>query len=433
MRPFRSSLLLLLAAPALVAAVPLIETQLKANDHGKVGKDVAAYFTARSENKNINEAFNDAAETVEKTAKKVKDTDILALVEDWEAILAEATTTFLDHEEYRKKGKLIDDYEGTSGDMQVAGALYCPKSYSARRGEPLPLILIVPDENMSTREALEIQWTNGTNDGPALLLALKMPADTRIWDVIGSPPSEIGGISAVMLAYGHLNAEFKIDVNRVFVAGHGRGIGTAVATAAAFPHVFAGVIGRQAAPEGMHYQNLGNLPSLFVSGGTHATALKTALSEMGAENCTTIDGTEDVVWEWIADKRRDAYPSKVHFEPTSNYAVASNWLSLVGVAVEQNAPVVDASFDRASNTITIDAKHATKVHVYFNDILADLAKPVVVKLNGQVHEQVVGRNQKTLLDLAYQSGDWGRVFVNRQTFDVPATADETADAGESGE
>lgn len=418
MKRFDSSSLLFLALPLVLvaAAAPTLEAKLKASEHTKIGKQVAAYFTALYESKGINESFSKATEAVDKSAKKLKGTDIMSCVDDWEAIMASANQTFHGYKDYKKKGKHMPGYKDKLTGAE--GALFVPKKYSPRKGDALPLVIIVPDESEKPESVMNDHWQSALAQEEAILFVVKMPNNSRIWNEIGSIPDEPGGIASVMSAFGHLKSAFKVDLNRVFLAGRGAGTGAAISTAAAFPHLFAGVIGYGGVPEGLPHQNFTNVATLFLNGGTHATAFAEGLKTMGSENCTVSEGTDTDIWPWVAEQSREAYPAKLHFEPTINFGESTNWVDLKGFSVDEK-PVLDASFDRAANSITIKAENVVKVQVYLNDQIADLSKPVKVTINGEEREQVVTRNRKTLMDLAFKNGDWGRVFVSRLAFDVP--------------
>ena len=96
----------------------------------------------------------------------------------------------------------------------------------------------------------------------------------------------------------------------------------------------------------------------------------------------------------------------------------ASWFSVEGIDLDQS-PRVEAIADRSANTITIEADSVSSVMVFFNDSLVDMDRPVKVIVNGNVNEASLQRNQRNMLDLAWSQGDWGRVFMNFQVYDVP--------------
>jgi hypothetical protein len=123
------------------------------------------------------------------------------------------------------------------------------------------------------------------------------------------------------------------------------------------------------------------------------------------------------VWAWIKEQKRASYPAELAFVPSSAYTRTSYWISVEGVDVDGGAKL-NARADREANTIDIQAEGIESLRIYFNDRLVDMDRPVRVVINGVASEALVARNAKTMLDLVYQSGDWGRVFANMQPYDV---------------
>jgi hypothetical protein len=86
----------------------------------------------------------------------------------------------------------------------------------------------------------------------------------------------------------------------------------------------------------------------------------------------------------------------------------------------EDQPRLDAKVDRSSNTVTIEAKDISKIIVYLNDSLVDMGRPVKFLINGTSHEELLPRNKRMMLDYAFSSGDWGRVFTASLEREVPA-------------
>ncbi len=383
------------------------EEVLKEADHKKIAKEVAAYWTAKQEVKGIQAAFDKLSETLDKAQSRLKSPVLEALVEDWEKIFFFTTLELLDDKS--KKGKV----ETATAEAPKGGALtysyHVSKKYLPKEG-PYPMILIVPDEGVAPADHLDSDWADPMARDAAILVALKMRSPVEEW-------SGENGVVDVMSAFSLVKDGFAIDFNRVFLAGTGKGFQAVVATANAFPHLFAGLIGRGEVADG-DADNLRNLPSILTSEGEGAQAFKKRIDDAGFGNCQLAAGAGlPELWAWVTERHRDSYPAHLTFSPKLPTARGSHWVGLERVSVEEN-PRVDVQADRASNTITIDAERVGIIEVNFNDAIVDMDKPVKVIVNGTTHEALIPRNRRTMIDLVFLQGDWGRVFTNTQSYDV---------------
>jgi poly(3-hydroxybutyrate) depolymerase len=404
-------------AGALSAAAPSLrpapDEVLRKNDHEKLGKEIGDYFRALSDQKGINEAFEALGETVDKIEKRLRGPKVLAQVDDWQKAFYLARQASYDDRDVRK-GK-VDQREIESDFGDLSFAIWVPSQYTTRK-DPYPLVLSIPDEGQAPEAHLASDWTEPSGREAAILIAVSMPADAATWDQLGTADAP-GGIRRIMATYGVALDKYAIDMNRVFLSGNGAGARGAFATAASFPHLFAGVIGRGAVPAA-DPTNFSQLPTHFLSAGAHATAFQERAKELGLENVTlTAEGGEAEIWGWIASQARQPIPDHVVFQPPSPFTASAYWIELSGIDVSEN-PRVEARVDRAANAIDVKAEKVATVQIYFNDRLVDLSKPVQVTINGTKHEIEVPRNLRVMLDLAYNLGDWGRVFTNRMPFDV---------------
>jgi hypothetical protein len=232
-----------------------------------------------------------------------------------------------------------------------------------------------------------------------------------------------------MTALAIISREFPVDANRTFLVGSGKGFAAVEATAAAFPHIFAGVvgIGDVAALDANNLGNFRNLPTLFSRETEGTKAIKAKIDELGFGNCTITgkpaddgtrtDGTPADTWAWIGKTVRTAYPRQISFAPKSDYARRAHWLSLEGARAQEN-PRVEAKADKATNTITITVEKVADLVVYLNDELVDLDKPVKFVVNGTTHERMVERSAPEMIKNQYFGGDWGRVFTASVAQDV---------------
>lgn len=406
-----SSLALLLAAPLSLASLglahPWRDTVLKDADHKKIGKEVAAYWDAKDEKKDIQKTFDKLSATIQKTQKKVKESDVLSVTEDWEAIFRYATTTGM--KDKVKKGRVsTEKMDGPFGELSVT--YVAPKKYASKRGV-VPVILAVPDAGAASEAYLDEAWADA---------ALREGAVVAVVDMAGVDEWEDkSGVYAVMSTFTVIKSAFAVDYDRVFLAGSGKGFGTAAATASAFPQLFAGLIGLGEVPI-VPAANFRTLPTYLTAKSEGSDSLEMQIGNLEFGNCEVKEGaTATDVWTWISAKQRDSYPTQISFSPRFAFAQAAHWLRVDGVEYEAQ-PRIEAVVDRSSNTISIDADKIATVEILFTDYLLDLSGPVKVVINGTVHEELVTRNPRTMVDMVYLQGDWGRVFTNFSSFAIPA-------------
>ncbi len=407
---------LLATLVTVAAAAAPRDVTWRASDHDKVGKDIATYYDAKDNRKDIGGAWEKLSKTTDRVAKKFKDDDILSFVEDWEAALKSAAMS--EYREKPKKGKVQEIDLNTGGASGETWASF-PKSYSTKK-DPYPLVLVIPDEGKTPHEHIDAMWTDTGGRENAIIVAVDMPKDADSWLLPADPAP--AGIGAIMSTYGYMRYTYAIDMDRVFLAGSGRGISAALATAAYSPHCFAGVIGRGAVPE-FKATNFRTVPTLFVAGGKYATEFEAAAKEGGYGNCNllTTDSEADV-WAWMGEKVRDAYPDTLTFQPFTPQGKICSWLQINGFDVAEE-PLIEAKVDRAANTIEVTAEKISTVTIYFNDAMVDLDEPVKVVVNGVPHEQRLPRARRNMLDRCYSWGDWGRIFTAHDSFDIGSSGD----------
>ncbi len=412
----RTPILALLSVTLGAAFLAPGELVLKKNDHEKFGKKIHEYWEARTEKKGINEAFTEITDAVEKQDKRLKSQSMLSFVEDWEQIFYVASSNGFN--DRVKKGRLDErsfDLPGKMGELEYS--LHAPSAYSTRNG-PYPLILVIPDKGGNAQSVLESDWMDVDGRDKALIAVAKMPANSALWREFKPGTEPVDGLTTLMFLYGHLKKELSVDIDRVFLAGTGEGAGAAFSLAQAFPHLFAGVIARGAVPE-TNPLNFRHVPTLFLSTGTHVSAFEEQAKELGYENVTLASGgTEADVWAWVDANQRDPYPATVTFRPPTIVGLSAYWITAQGADPSEN-PLLQATVDRASNLITIDAENVASVQVYLNDQLVDMDRMVKFVVNGRTHEQKLDRNVRFMVDAAYTMGDWGRVFTNWMEVEVP--------------
>jgi hypothetical protein len=404
--------LLLSVFPSAAPAPEQSELVLKKAEQESLVKLVAKWMDAKKDRKGIEEALGKIGEQVAKlrTSKK---SEPLTWVDDWSHVMALALQSELP-DRIKGKGKVEED-TFDAGEHKVGFAVHAPAKYTKK--ESYALILIAPDLGVKPKEHIDKDWIDAAGRERAILCALEMPSDEALWSRF-DPVGPLDGVNTFMFAFSHISASYNVDMNRVFLAGSGAGIGAALATAGAFPHRFAGVVGRGAAPA-FDAINFRNTPTLFLNGGTHATDFETKAKELGYTTCTTnAGGTEADAWDWIASQRRTPYPSKVSLVPTSYRSDRSFWVAIDGFDPTQG-PHLEAEADRATNTITISAEKISGVRLSLNDRLVNLDQPLRILVNGTTSEQKPGRNLKTLLEGVLGNADWGRVYPVYLSLDVP--------------
>lgn len=408
-RALRASLLLTALALG-TGAAPLFDSTWRKSDHDRMGKTVGAYFEAKDEEKGINEAWEDLTSAIEKLEKKYPTP--LAHVEDWERVFR--SEMMAKYKERPRKGKVLEDTLSFAR-RQIEVAMVFPDKY-ATKGDPYPLFLVAAEPGQKPAEALE-QWSNADLRQQAIVCAVQMPSNTELLTVAvgGDDPS---GLTLLMSAFATTKNVYAVDMDRVFLAGHGDSIAAAGLTAAAFPHLFAGLVARGVGSADVPVQNFRGLPSLWLAAGEGGTAFEEAAKGAGLENVTVSGGaSDDEILAWMGDKQRDPYPTHVTFAPASAQTLATSWISLRGASPEDGS-TLEAKVDRETNTVTIDTENVVSINLFLNDVLVDLDQPVKVILNGRLEEAMMARNQRTMVELIYGQGDWGRVFTASGTYNV---------------
>ena len=410
-----------IGAIALSASTLPLEQKLRDSDHKKIGKKIAAYYEAKLEKKGIQAAFLKVSQSIDKAQKKLKQLPILACVEDWERALWYAQQTT--YKGRPKTGRVMFAKLDSYGD-KILTAYHLPSKYTSKKG-PYPLVLVIPDAGEKADNHLEGQWTDAALLNEAILVTANMPSDTSSWEKFFIDKDKESGVWSVMKAFGVAKLHFAIDMNKVFLAGSGKGFAAAVATAASFPQLFAGVIGRGEIPQ-MDATNFRNLPTLLLSPAQAAKDFEAEVGRLGYDNCTVkAEGGPGDVAAFVDEKVRNSYPEEITFSPYCDNSRATQWVVVDGFEVDtskglEDQPRLDAKVDRSSNTVTIEAKDISKIIVYLNDSLVDMGRPVKFLINGTSHEELLPRNKRMMLDYAFSSGDWGRVFTASLEREVPA-------------
>jgi hypothetical protein len=398
---------------ALLTLLGLGETRLKESDHKIFGKLVSSYYGAMSEEKGIFEALQKVLDQIESAEKRLKGEKLLSCVSDWEQIFRIATEDRLQGT-LKKRGEVTP--QTLQGEIKITFAYSAPKKPA--KGA-IPLILIACNEGESPAAHIDAHWNDPVLRESAVLMAVDLGKDTNSWGLFGSKTAP-GGTYMLMTALGLIQEQFPIDYNRRYLVGSGKGFAAVEATATSYPHVFAGVIGigEVAIADATNLENFCSLPSLFVRSGEGANAIDAKLKEYGYSN-SLIDpeGTPASVQAWISKNPRSSYPTRIVFSPKLDNARKVHWLSMSGFQSTEK-PRIEATSDKATNTVTIDAQKISGVIIYLNDELVDLGKPVKFVVNGVTHERKLERNGPEMIKDQFYGGDWGRVYCASLSQDV---------------
>jgi pimeloyl-ACP methyl ester carboxylesterase len=407
------------------AVMPSTDQLLKDSDLKRLAQSFADYIEARVDEKGVSDATSDVAKNMEKLERKLAKTaaqgDILASPGD----IGRAIWLSYDYGRTRpKRGKVAEkEFVGSvfSKDNPLAYAVWAPSKYSASAG-PYPVIICIPDEGVRPADHLRDQWTEGSVQEGAILASPVMPADPEDWE--GRE-----GIGRVIVLMRAVYEEYGVDFDRIYLAGHGLGVATALGIAEKFPDRFAGVIGRSGDAGEVSPSNFSNLPTYFSGGGSQVTKFEEAIRLKGYDNCTVQPAGLTVdVWNWLGTVRRDSYPSQVTLIPGSPFPKRAYWLEVP--PSEGGSGRIHAQVDRGTNTITVEGSGMTEFTLHFNDLLLDMNKPIVVVANGQKHEDLIPRSRAVVLASLFSGGcDPGRVFVNAKSYHLTHLATDSEDEG----
>jgi poly(3-hydroxybutyrate) depolymerase len=421
---------LLLPAAALGLSASVLGAtgqELREADHKKLGALVERFWEKRDNVKEADKIREDLREELAKAGKKKagKDGDAvqaaLSMVSDLQAIAASAVG-------YKNlRGGKPEVRTLSRGGATTEYTLLLPATYKPSDG-PYPLVLIAPDlkegKPMGGEQFLQEFWIEGALRDGLVLAVVHLPQDPDAWDKLfvedGSGQRAPGGLSMLMTAYADALQTVAVDPARVYVAGRGRGVATAMALGSTFPQNFAGIIGQAGDPGKPTWQNFRNLPVLLQAGGAEATTFADAVKGAGHDNATVEPEVKnEALLAWIQDHPRESNPTAVVLHPGSPIPTKAYWLSVPPTAAEEGT-YVKAEIDRSANKVTVEGKGVRSVTLYFNDVLVDMDKPIQVVLNGQAQEVVVPRSLDDYLDLLYRgTSDSARVYVASRTFDLP--------------
>ncbi len=404
----------ILAAPVLAFSA---EETFKPNEYENVGKKLTGWVDARIKISGIDKALEEVAKELEKVEKRIK-RDPLSMPGE----MGKSLWASFDYDKQGSvaKGKVSGEkepvYWGESKD-KLEYAIWIPSKYDTRKS--YPLILCITDVGEKPTDHLTERWTDSNIRDNAILVAVPLPKSEA--DILeGITASKETGMGNVGFLYSRAIRNYAIDFDRVYLAGHGRGVELALAYGASFPDRFAGVIGRSGDATQVVAENLRNLPTYFAGAGGKATELADKLKTLGYDNATVqAEGKESDIWSWIQGHARISNPASVVLYIGSPVPNRAYWIE-VRPTDGQGTPYLKADIDRATNTIQVEGDGVPKFTIYFNDVLLDLDKPVTIVANGTTIERTVPRSLQRTLDLVMNSrSDPGKFYVASMEFDLP--------------
>lgn len=416
------AILSLATGPALLAGTQ--DRLLKDKDLKKVGDAIREYIEARAETKGVGDAEIEVQEAMAKLKKKLAKTpaagDLLASPAD----LGYAMWLSFDHQHKRvtkgkvAKQKYTERWFDKSHPLEYA--LRAPSKYAVRAG-PYPLILTIPDEGIEPTDHLIERWDDGDLRKAVILAAPRMPEASSEW-------TEREGLARVVTLMAAIYEQYAVDFDRIYLAGRGLGVATALTIAGQYPDLFAGVIGRTGDAGDTRPDNFKNLPTYFAGGGSKVTAFSEGIEKLGYDNCTVDpEGKQEDILSWIQAHGRNSYPRDVVLVPGNPFPTRAYWLE-VPPSDGSGPSRITATIDRTTNTVVVNGQGVTDFTLHFNDVLLDLDRPITVRANGQEHVDEVPRSRKVLLTNFFNSAyDPGRVFVYSKRYHLPTRPEDEGD------
>lgn len=397
-------------AHAVLPAAPTADAMLKAAEHEEVGGLIADWLDARIKKLDVVETKEALRAALEKWSKKrgVDGRDPLSLTEDLEAALW--FSYGYDKAKGIKKGKVAEIESVNADSQKINFAFWAPAKYRPTEG-PYPLVICIPAEGETPTAHLTERWVDANVRDGAILACVPMPEELPDW----TSKKGLANFFAVMR---DVTTSYAVDFDRIYVAGRGAGVATAMEIASRFPDRFAGVIGRTGDAATLGPENFRNMPTFFAGAGKVASEFQTACKDAGHDNVTLEpEAQEPAIWAWIQSHPRNGNPTKITLKPGTPFPERAYWLS---VTPTDTQALITAEIDRAANKVTVEAKGVPQVTLSFNDLLVDLDKPVKVVCNGVEHEDLIPRNLEVFLErVRVTSNDPGKLYTASRAYDVP--------------
>ena len=294
-------------------------------------------------------------------------------------------------------------------------SFFVPQSY--RPDTPLPVILALHGDDASGANYVYL-WIE-----QAEKLGYIIVAPTAI-DGNWSEISEKAALKALRT----VQSKYNVDPNRIYVSGNSIGAEAAWLMGMRYPHLFASVVSRSGQVgllDQFYLPNLFHVPVYIVHGGLDFTfpaeemrATRRQLRLLGIEHryqeyrkgrhSPFIDENDSII-DWLADKRRPAYPDQIVmwtrqmdwnraywfqieafqgtiFHPTDEVVLPKGTEDAITPEQAENYFMASAKDGLASvaatmqdNSFNIRTKHIKGYTLLLNDSLVDMDEPVEVR------------------------------------------------------
>lgn len=313
-----------------------------------------------------------------------------------------------------------------------------PKTYDPAK-RAYPLLLVIQDKGKSSKLAF------GDELKSAVLLDGEGEALGHIVVVVDIPEALWNDPEKLILAAWKPAVEvrsiFRVDVNRIHIAGLGAGATVAASLAERLKNVFASVTFKGGDPGNTHPDNISNTGVLVV--GDASGYAREVVDEAGGKvkwldraKSIGIDLTSKEEWKadefaaFLARRVRDPYPTRVRLAQRIERPVApAGWIKVEPDRTKDAR--LDATVDRASNTINIQCDGIARYFLFLSDAVVDLSKPVIIKTNDQERKESLPPSLETLKTCFfdnYRGTDMGQIFTSvPRAIDVPRKKASSAD------
>jgi hypothetical protein len=360
------------------------DPELKSADLKKISKYTGEWIDAKIDNdhKDMSNAIMALENQITKMAKKSKGRSPLSYVYDWEIALHQARK-YATSGSAVKKGRLLNvDF------ARAPYSVWLPAKYNPKKVS-YPCIVLL---GSGAREQIETL--------PKEVLEQTIVLAPDISSMSADLVLTIEAAISIILPVGEASKAYHLDRMRLFMVGTDE-LGSHIASqwGAVMPHIFAGITTST------------DVTDKIVGAGNLALVANAILE-------TANDATQ-----WcLKQERTNAYPLEFEFEIPFSQQSRVFWVHPIkSDSAEGSLAKISVSVDRASNTISIDAKNVERVKLYLNDVIVDLNKPVIIKRNGQDYAYQPSRSVGTLLQVFANSLD-GAVFpAVIQEVDIPLT------------